>query len=30
MIAAAAKKWDMVNLLLHRGANATLLNNVCF
>jgi hypothetical protein len=30
MIAAAKKKWDIVNLLLWRGANATLLNDVCF
>jgi hypothetical protein len=30
MGAALAKKWDIVNLLLWRGANAMQLNNVCF
>jgi ankyrin repeat protein len=30
MIAANNRKWDIVNLLLRRGANATLLNDVCF
>jgi hypothetical protein len=29
MIAASAEKWDIVNLLLRRGANATVLNQVC-
>jgi hypothetical protein len=30
MVAASKKKWDIVNLLLRRGANATLLDDVCF
>jgi hypothetical protein len=30
MVAASAEKWDIVNLLLRRGANATLLDTVCF
>jgi hypothetical protein len=30
MVAAYKKKWDIVNLLLRRGANAQLLNEVCF
>jgi hypothetical protein len=30
MNAVEAKKWDIVNLLLRRGANATLLDDVCF
>jgi hypothetical protein len=29
MNAASAGKWDIVNLLLRRGANAALLNIVC-
>jgi hypothetical protein len=30
MGAAGVKNWDVVNLLLRRGANATLLDNVCY
>jgi hypothetical protein len=30
MNAAYNRKWDIVNLLLRRGANATLLDDVCF
>jgi hypothetical protein len=30
MVAVNNKKWDIVNLLLRRGANATLLDTVCF
>jgi hypothetical protein len=30
MSAALYANWDIVNLLLRRGANAKLLNDVCF
>jgi hypothetical protein len=30
MGAAFIKKWDVVNLLLGRGANAALFDDVCF
>jgi hypothetical protein len=30
MVAALYGKWDVVNLLLQRGANATLIDDVCF
>jgi hypothetical protein len=30
MGAAYYNKWDIVNLLLRKGANATLLDDVCF
>jgi hypothetical protein len=30
MGAARNENWDIVNLLLQRGANATLLDDVCF
>jgi hypothetical protein len=30
MNAASIKKWDIVNLLLRKGANVKLLSQVCF